>query len=165
MGYSYGQTASGRWALSCDGCGKVGGVRKRTCPHKVVYAEGYSLPYCPPPALCNACYTKHKATLHKDCAAGAATCNARETARAAALTSGALEVRTAWGDWHETVPKGFVGVRFVGTGGTTTFRLVPAGEYEPGVRRYLHDYPNAQPWADPDTRPTKAVTVEEVPAS
>ena len=35
MGYCYGRNAHGNMALACDNCGTVGGVRKRTCPHKV----------------------------------------------------------------------------------------------------------------------------------
>lgn len=149
MGYSYTQSSSGRWALSCDACGKGGGVRKRTCPHKVHYPEGYALPYCYPAALCNACYATRKTTLHADCREGAAKRNEQETARAARLAAGELEVRSAYGDWHERVPAGFVGVRFEGTGDTEAFRLMLNAEYQPGEKHWLSDYPTTQVWEGP----------------
>jgi hypothetical protein len=45
MGYSY-DRATGR--LCCDNCGMDGGVRKRRCPAG----------WCPPWALCPACWTR-----------------------------------------------------------------------------------------------------------
>ena len=44
MGYSYGRSSSGRYALCCDHCGKVGAC-KRPCPHG----------YCLAVALCKEC--------------------------------------------------------------------------------------------------------------
>lgn len=44
MGYCYGRSSSGRYALCCDHCGKVG-ARKRPCPYR----------YCPAVALCKEC--------------------------------------------------------------------------------------------------------------
>ena len=50
MGYSYGYTAGGRMALSCQQCFHVGGVRKRPCP----------VGYCPDAALCPVCYARER---------------------------------------------------------------------------------------------------------
>lgn len=141
MGYCY--DMAGR--LACDACGKTGGVRKRTCPHRVHYADGGSLPYCQPAALCSDCYRKHKAKLHEGCAAGAAKQNAAEVARKAKLAAGELEVRSAWGDWHETVPTGMTGVLFR-NGDQQDYRLMPQADYQPGDKHWLSDYPTAEPW-------------------
>lgn len=142
MGYCY----DNRGRLACDSCGACGTTRKRTCPHRVQYAEGGSLPYCQPAALCSTCYAKHKATLHASCAEGAARSNARERERSIKLAGGHFERRTCWGDWHATVPAGYVGVRFVGVTGEA-YRLVTAADYEAGAARdWMENYPNAQPW-------------------
>ena len=157
MGFSYGRTASGRSTLSCDSCGTVGGVRKRTCPHKVHYAGGGSLPYCYPAALCSACYATAKPTLHAGHAELAAARTAAESAKHARLVAGDKEVSTAFGSWHAKVPTGFVGVGFAGpatergmlNGSISEWRLVPAEVYDPSVRRYLSDYHGALPWSGP----------------
>ena len=153
MGYSYSVPGN---RLCCDSCGHDGGVRKRTCPEKIHYADGGALPYCYPSALCPSCYAKHKATLHADCKAGAAKRNAEEVARGARLAGGDFEVRTGYGAWHKAVPVGSVGVRFVGTGGREEFRLLPEAEYAPGEKHWLSDYPTAALWADPDARKVAA---------
>jgi hypothetical protein len=140
MGYSY--DMGGR--LCCDSCGASGDARKRTCPHRVQYADGGSLPYCYPSALCKACYAKHKATLHARCAEGAAQSNVREQARKARLVAGALERRACWGSWHATVPDGMVGVYFKGMQGEA-WRLVTHDAYDT-QRAWLDEYPDAQPW-------------------
>lgn len=105
MGYSY-DARTGK--LCCDSCGNIGGVRKRTCPHKV---DG--MPYCSPSALCSACYAKYRDTLHDGCAEAAARSQARADEENAALACGSHLWRTSWGDWHDAVPAGLVGVRFV----------------------------------------------------
>jgi hypothetical protein len=145
MGYSY-CARSGR--LACDACGDTSGTtRKRTCPHKVHYADGGSLPYCYPSALCRDCYAKHKATLHDDCKAGADARNQQEQRRAARLVAGDYEVKNAYGSWHKTVPDGMVGVRFVNRAGAEVYRLVPDAIYNGESRgNWLQDYPDAQPW-------------------
>lgn len=141
MGYSY-CARTGR--LDCDGCGAATGTtRKRTCPYRVEYAEGGSLPYCQPAALCSTCYIKHKPTLHARCKDGAAEANRRELTRAARLTAGDYERRTAWGDWHETVPAGLIGLRFVNRAGHEEYRLVDAGRDR---ANWLSEYGDAQPW-------------------
>lgn len=156
MGYCY--THSG--ALVCDGCGAAGGVRKRTCPHRVTYPlDGYSLPYCYPSALCPACYKAHKATLHATCAEGAATSNAEHAATAARVRAGDALVKAAWGDWHAAVPAGLVGVCFRTQGATPEYRLVPATSYQ-GGGGFLSDYADAQPWAGPDGAVSKGVQLE-----
>lgn len=154
MGYCYGRTHSGRSALACDSCGHVGGVRKRTCPARVEYAEGCSLPYCMPAALCAACYKLRKPTLHVGCHEQAALRTASERARRARLEAGDKEVRSAWGDWHKAVPSGYVGVAFAGLskdphllgGAVEVWALIPQLDYAPGEKRFLSDYANHQPW-------------------
>jgi hypothetical protein len=103
MGYCY--TNAG--ALCCDRCDRSGGVRKRTCPHKVG-----GLPYCYPMALCQECYEAVKDKLHVNCKERAAARQAEEDAKLTTLKTGAFERGAAWGDWHEMVPKGMVGVVF-----------------------------------------------------
>jgi len=152
MGYSY--DMSGR--LACDACGSTGKTRKRTCPHKVHYAGGGSLPYCYPSALCADCYATRKATLHAGCAERAAARTADEAAKHARLVAGELEVASAFGTWHATVPEGWVGVIFRGTAANEAYRLIAADHYDPTSRRYMSEYPDARPWSDPMT--TKAVT-------
>lgn len=142
MGYSYCAT-TGR--LACDGCGAAEGTtRKRTCPHRVQHAEGFSLPYCYPSALCRACYARHKATLHDACEAGAAAQTAKQQQRAAHFAAGEYERRTAWGSWHALVPAGKVGVVFVNAAGAEEYRLLPHESYADGA--WLSEYPDAQPW-------------------
>jgi hypothetical protein len=141
VGYSY--SFDGK--LCCDACGKSGGVRKRTCPYRVNYADGGSLPYCYPAALCGECYRQRRATLHTDCGDGAAKRTAAEADRAARLAAGDLEVRAAFGSWHQTVPDGFVGVLFRGSAREER-RLIPAADYNPGIRRYLSEYAETRDW-------------------
>jgi hypothetical protein len=147
MGYCY--SHSGR--LCCDACGADGGVRKRTCPFKVILADGRTgLPYCYPSALCAKCYAIHKHTLHASCREGAAARTAAEAERARQVAAGAYEVKAAWGSWHALVPEGSTGVVFVNPTRGEEYRLVPADRYAPGERRYLSDYPEASPWCGPD---------------
>lgn len=142
MGYSY--DMAGR--LACDSCGRTGGVRKRTCPHKVTDETGHALPYCYPAALCGECYRKHggAAALHKDCAAGAAASQARYDKLRERLAAGEAQIMCAWGDWHETVPSGLVGVCFMGADKVPHYVLVR--DYDQYEKRYLSDYPDAEPW-------------------
>lgn len=159
MGYSYGQNERGRWVLSCDNCGNIGGVRKRTCPHKVLQSahrvpngQRYSLPYCYPAALCSSCYATHKAVLHKDCEAAAAERQAEEDAIQAKLDSGAVLRSAAFGDWDETVPEGMVGVLFTAAGREEKW-LMPDEAYRAiplGVAATPDDYraiAQLEPWA------------------
>ena len=145
MGYSYDL----RGRLACDSCGSCGQTRKRTCPARVRYAGGGSLPYCQPAALCPACYQRHKATLHAGCREGAAKRTAEEAAKQARLAAGELEVAAAWGSWQPTVPEGYVGVCFRGLGGAEVYRLIRKAEYDPSVRRYLSEYAETGDWRDP----------------
>ncbi len=158
MGYSY-CARTGR--LACDGCGHVGKVRKRTCPFKVTYPEGYSLPYCYPSALCVACYATHKATLHAGCAERAAARTAAENARGERLAAGASEIKAGYGSWHPSVPAGFVGVIFGTLGHAETYWLIPETEYSPGTKRYLSDYDptTARLWTKPANITPAVVTV------
>lgn len=158
MGYGYGRSDRGRWVLACDGCGRTGGVRRRTCPYMVRPMDGSGLPYCPAPAYCADCYRARGGLygVHgADCAKGAAQMNDRELVRGLRLADGDLEVLAAYGAWHEAVPEGMVGVMFGGLGarrgaGAREFRLIPADRYDPRRKQYLSDYPEAMPWADPE---------------
>lgn len=162
MGYTYGRTASGRMALACDNCGAVGGVCRRTCPHKVlgdsmraVSGKRYAMPYCPAPALCGPCLSKlgglHQ--LHRDCAAGAARAQAEYDETQRRLDAGEYQVVAAYGDWHELVPEGMVGVIFGGRDWGETRNeiavLVPKDAYAPSSRRWLTDYPMRFGWQAP----------------
>lgn len=165
MGYSYDK--GGR--LCCDRCGKAGGVRKRTCPHRVTYPGGASLPYCPARARCDDCLRAEggNAKLHAACAAPAAARTLEEARKAARLAAGDLECRTGWGSWHPAVPAGWVGRRFVGTSGQESFFLIPDAVDDAAGSYFLSDYREAArragvellPWSDPD-RPTGSKCVE-----
>ena len=153
MGYSYGRNSRGNMALSCDGCGTCEGVRKRTCPHKVT---GYTLTgprvalnYCPPPAYCGACLAARggNAKVHAGCTDGAARMQADADAKQATLDAGGLLVMAAFGSWQDTVPAGMVGVKFTGRAGDS-WGLVAEGDYDPGKRPALSDYPGAADWTD-----------------
>lgn len=145
MGYSY--TRSG--ALACDDCGNGGRVQKRTCPYVVDVISPMmtpmraKLPYCYPPALCPACWQKHKATVHANCEAGAAASSARYAEQGRRLDAGELAVSSRFGDWHAAVPAGYVGVYFRGWHGEA-WRLVPVPE--PAGAAWLSDYPTVQDW-------------------
>jgi hypothetical protein len=131
MGYGFGYSNSGRMALSCDSCGKVGGVRKRKCPYKVSH-DGYQLPYCPAPALCSDCYKSHGGLrgVHGDaCKQGAAASQAEEDAKQAKLAAGDMQPVSAWGDWQEGVPAGMVGVLYRGLN-DAAYYLLPKEAYE-----------------------------------
>lgn len=138
MGYSYGRTASGRSALSCDNCGGVGDTRKRVCPHKVLCSshriggQRHALPYCPAPAVCSACWKTlgGNAVLHGEkCREGAAASQALSDAEQALIDAGAALRRAAWGDWQGPVPKGMVGVLFSGPAGDEA-HLVTKAAYD-----------------------------------
>ncbi len=171
MGYSY----DGSMRLCCDDCGDASneapGVRKRTCTQRVKYADGTAVPYCPPPALCDACYRNHGgAKIHERCKAGAARRTAEEAVRAARLALGELESSTGWGEWAPGVPPGFVGRRFVGKDDAELYLLIPRAvdDAVPLLRSFLPDYQRAAEslgvslllWSDP-ARPSgsKEVTV------
>jgi hypothetical protein len=51
----------------------------------------------------------------------------------AAATREKLVARAAWGDWHEKVPEGYVGVcGYRASDGTEAWKLLPAAEYHGG---------------------------------
>lgn len=136
MGYSYG--SRGR---CCDNCGRDGGTRLRTCPHRVEYFDGTrALPYCPAPALCSACYAEHKPTLHQDCAEGARLSTETNRRIADRKAAGERQVKAAWGDWHDETPAGMV--RVVDHLGD--YWIITADEY--GARsgdNFVTNYPSA----------------------
>lgn len=146
MGYAYGRTATGRYALACDSCGNVGGVRKRPCRFWIRYADGTSLPYCPAPALCSPCFARRGGSkkIHGDaCRDGAATSQAREDKITARLEAGDKEVKAAWGSWHADVPEGMTLVMVRGTDKAESYWLIPRAEY--GNGGFLSEYPSAIP--------------------
>lgn len=150
MGYCFDY----RGRLSCDSCGAAGGVRKRKCAYKVRSASHLgeahrgSLPYCPAPALCGACYKKHGGLrgVHGEiCRDGAAASQAREDAIQARFDAGDQLARSAFGSWHEEVPKSKVGVIF--SGGAK--RLVPEEIYDRGLRWLSELEASSVLWAGP----------------
>lgn len=157
MGYCYEASGSGRGRLCCDRCGNAGGVRKRTCPYKMlgsthrsVDGRRHALPYCYPTALCSPCLTEigGSKVLHADCRGRAAERQAEADAEQARLDAGELLVGSAFGDWHDRVPTGMVGVLFFGENGDQVDVLVPDHRYHPGKRPWLSDYPEAVPWKE-----------------
>lgn len=109
MGYAYGPRG-----LCCDRCGEDGSARKRPCPHKVT-REAYTLPYCPAPALCSTCFAELGGSrgVHGDrCRDGAAAMQLEEDERAARLAAGDWRIAARYGDWHEQVPEGWIGVTY-----------------------------------------------------
>ena len=89
MSYSF--DSHGR--LCCDNCGNAGGVRKRTCPHRVLTdslrGPRAPLPYCYPPALCPQCWHKiGGAQLHADWREGAAQGETQHDATESLLDTG-----------------------------------------------------------------------------
>lgn len=146
MGYGYGVSASGRYALACDNCGTVGGVRKRTCPHKVLgdtlrCAVRVAVPYCKAPAVCSECFAKLGKTkgLHARCAEPAAASQAEHDAIEAALDAGEAFVIAAWGDWADEVPAGHTKVLFKGRNGEIE-RIMPHNLYNPAKVKALSAY-------------------------
>jgi hypothetical protein len=158
MGYAYGQSASGRWALSCDNCGKAEGTtRKRTCPRKMLApstrsAKRYEVHYCYPPALCPECWVRlgRAAGVHADCAQGAARTQAVYDEVERRFQAGEGYLISASGDWADDVPEGMTKVTFAfPPSGITGWReyLMPADEYV--MAKWLTDpsYANARPMA------------------
>lgn len=143
MGYSY----SDRGLLACDQCWAVGGVRRRKCRFTVTSDTSRGprspLPYCQPPALCQACYKAAGGArgVHPDetCGSGARASQAKYDAIQARLDAGEEMVLSASGDWAEWVPEGHVGVL---TSMRNTY-LVDAGEYRSDRGGFISDYPSA----------------------
>jgi hypothetical protein len=133
--------------LACDGCGTIGGVRKRKCSYKVTYYSGggWSLPYCMAPALCSACFKRHGGSkgLHSGCEAPAQAAQAERDADHARMLAGDSKVTTRWGSWHEDVPEGKVGCAYMNKDGDRTLVLVDKCENEVD---WLSDLTTATPW-------------------
>lgn len=147
MGYCYGWTESGRQSLACDGCGNIGGVRKRRCPYKVRTdslrsTHRFEIDYCPAPAMCSACYKKHgglRGVHGESCREGAAQSQAEEDKVEAGLDAGESFVIAAYGDWAEDVPEGQVKVLFKGRAGESTL-LLPKDLYDQRPTQTLSGY-------------------------
>lgn len=152
MGFSYGRNPdTGRMALACDHCPRVGGVRKRPCPARVRFASTRgprgSLPLCGPYALCAPCHKALRPGLHKDCAATAARRQVEEDALQAKLDGGTPLVLAAWGDWHRDVPVGKVAVVFGGYQMPDSWYLIDAADYVGKVGGMgPADFPSATPF-------------------
>ena len=145
MGYSF----DFRGRMCCDSCGNPGGVRRRTCPHRVRYHDGGSAPYCYPPALCSACYAKHgglRGVHGERCRDGAGEAQVREDRIGAKLAAGEIQVRAAWGrggsepSRYGNVPPGQV---MVACSDDKRY-LVDAAEYDRRTRdNFLSEFPSA----------------------
>jgi len=131
MGYGY-----RAHRLVCDQCGGCTGVRKRTCPYRVLSdslaGPRRLLPYCQPPALCARCYSElgGKSQVHGErCRAGAQAAQKHADDIEAQLDAGELLPVTAWGDSHPKVPTGRVGVCYRGRK-AKAYRLIHEDDYE-----------------------------------
>ena len=157
MGYSTDWT--GR--LACDSCGHSGGVRKRRCPYKVDHHDGTApLSYCMAPALCDACYKAEgglRGVHGERCRENAAKAQEMADAEHARLVAGDAKIRTRWGSWHEMVPAGYVGARYVSADGTETFVLVVESTPDQNAG-WLSEVSEPHPWVGPDV-PTKELIV------
>lgn len=121
MGYCYGRSASGRYALCCDHCGKVG-ARKRRCPHG----------HCPAVALCKECNAGEPGREYKRYHA-ANNCKAKHEAFVAKCAE--TERRIAAGEFLRCaavmidVP-GWVKVWFRGANEAERIRYMPKASYD-----------------------------------
>ncbi|MBB5167083.1 hypothetical protein [Mycobacterium sp. AZCC_0083] len=105
----------------------------------------HAMHYCYAPALCSDCYRSHGGKhLHDACAEGAAASQAKYDAIEAALDAGESFVIAAYGEWHESVPDGMVGLLFRGRSGEVN-RLAKAVDYNRGGDTKLSDI-ETQPW-------------------
>lgn len=153
MGYSYSRDANGRMVLDCDGCGDHP-ARKTRCPFTVTYADGGELPYCPGGAVCATCrpkYATKEAHRAAGCEDGARRAMAREANRSALALTGVYMAISAFGDWHEKVPAGMVGVLATPgglrvAGAEPKAFLIPATDYK--APEYVIPA-DAAPWPDP----------------
>ena len=144
MGYCYFGSGPNKNKLCCDACGDGIG-RKRTCTEKV---DG--LPYCPAPSLCKECFKKEGGSkkIHAQCKEPADRSRAERAAKQAKLDQGLLLRAAAFGDWHETVPEGWVGAAFEGLN-KIEWVLVPEKDWDAALvnaRDDLTEFPNAIPW-------------------
>lgn len=155
MGYSYGRTYSGRYALACDNCGTVGGVRKRKCPHTVltdsirsVNGQRHRLPYCPAPAVCSPCLKELGGSrkIHENCAEPAAKSQAEYDAAEALWLTGEPVVVSAIRTDDETWTKVTFYQRLPDNTRRELVRYIPAIDYAArGRRGWLRDFPLALP--------------------
>lgn len=142
MGYCY----DSHNRLCCDGCGRSGGVRRRTCPHTVLGDSLRSpgghrprMPFCYPPALCADCYRSRggqRGVHGNSCKDGAASSQAAYDKIEAELDAGELFVVSA-----STVSPGLVEVTFWGRGCKPEVkRQMPAEAYDFRSKPRLSDY-------------------------
>lgn len=167
MGYSYGWSSSGRQVLSCDSCGEAEGrTKRRICPRKVVgdsirmpNGKRSVMPYCYPPALCDACWNKHGRTkgIHGDCAQGAAKMTEHYNEIERRYQAGDGVVLSASGSWAEGVPDGMVSVTFGFPNRDPEVYLMPKDDYN--MNGYLTDHPSAVPMPEAEPTTTKQVSL------
>lgn len=167
MGYSYGMTASGRWARDCDHCGKSGGTKIYECIYKVYDAgdrsngQRFGLPYCMAPSLCRGCFNELGGIhgVHGErCREGAAESQRRDDEVRARLERGDRIVHCAWGDWHDDVPEGYVGIVGWSLTAGESYHLVPTDQYQNrSGDNFVENY-EIHPWLGPsEHRTTKEV--------
>ena len=150
MGYGYGyDSRTGRQVLACDGCGTLGGVKKRKCIYLVTYRDGSSLHYCQAPALCSACFKNEGGSkgVHARCEAGAMASQATYDLERRRLDAGDARVAARFGSWHDLVPTGFVGAIYRDSQGQETRVLVEKDSADSGAD-WLSDVANPQPWPE-----------------
>lgn len=148
MGYSYGRTSSGRYALACDNCGTTDRVRKRKCPYTVLTdsirstnGQRHRLPYCPAPALCGSCLKQLGGSrkLHEHCAAPAAASQVEYDAAEAIWLSGEPVVVSAIRTGDNTWTKVTFHQRRTDGASEELTRYIPADDYSAirGSRRTM----------------------------
>jgi hypothetical protein len=149
---TYNTDRAGR--LICQRCNRSGGgTRKRFCPHRVLGPslrtngrDRKSLPYCPSLVLCGDCVTTlgGPTAMHERCRTEAAQAQAQADAIERRLDAGESLSVDAYGDGVLGVPKGMVGVKFIGRGGIT-YRLMAEADYPNGEMIALSAV-RTEPW-------------------
>jgi len=106
-------------------------------------------PYCPPPALCACCVRRLGGTdgVHgEECRTGALVLQAEEDERQARYEAGDYLIVAAWGDYHAWVSAGMVRIEchcLIDPSRPPLIMLVPVASYDPGLKGWLSDYPEA----------------------
>ena len=98
--------------------------------------------YCPSPALCDACFEKEGKNkgVHGACKSKAAARQKIEDAEQVRLDRGEHRVNGRYGDWHEAVPAGMIGVCFSAKGGLDRRYVLVAHEFR--NVNWLEDLPD-----------------------
>jgi len=133
--------------LSCDGCGTIGGVRKRKCVFMVTYIDGSRLHYCQAPALCSECFAREGGArgVHARCEEGAAASQRNYDLERQRLEVGDARIASRFGSWHDLVPVGLVGAIYRDRQGQETYVLV-AADSDDRTADWLSEVANPHPW-------------------